>query len=396
MSRFAVRLDAGDVVREVFVAAGAPRLADAERPFLQLLDPSSATLGRELLSQARRTGVALGHELLVRTSDVPRLLLGAALSLGDDVLVLAAPTGAALQALGAELDGHVPEAARERLVRALRELSPELGGAAVTELMRLNNQLATLERELAARNAELERLAGQKDRMLSTVAHDLRSPLNGIALAVAYLEADKESLPDEKHERVLARIGGSVRLMTRLIDDLIDVSSLANGAPRLQVGRTELLPVFAEALELHGRLARERGVRIEAELPSTLPTVEADPDRLHQVLGNLLSNAVDHSPEGGLVRLASEQQGELVVVRVIDQGPGVKPEEAATIFEPFARGTGARRHEGCLGLGLAISKVLVEAHGGEIGQRNLPAGGAEFRFSLPVSERAERVAEGAG
>ena len=153
----------------------------------------------------------------------------------------------------------------------------------------------------------------------------------------------------------------------------------------LHTAPLDLGPFLREMVETHQIQAQERGVDLALETPPSLPLVEADRDRLAQVMGNLLSNALRYVSEGGHVTVRAEAQGREVIVAVADDGPGIPPEDLPHLFERFWRGDRARRRAtGGSGLGLTIARSLVEAHGGHLWAESVEGEGSTFAFALPV------------
>jgi len=155
-----------------------------------------------------------------------------------------------------------------------------------------------------------------------------------------------------------------------------------------------LMPVSPEELvvsvaEMFRDAAREKAISLETQVAPSLPIIMADPDRLRQVFGNLISNALRHTPAGGRITLAASALDGAVQFSVSDTGPGLTPEEQAQVFERFWRADTSRsRDGGGSGLGLTIARYLVEAHGGDIGVESAPDQGARFWFTIPVQNRA--------
>ena len=241
---------------------------------------------------------------------------------------------------------------------------------------------------LALENAELYDESQQatriRDEVLRVVAHDLRNPLNTIGLSAGLMQ----SLVPESEEKVrkqLDIVQRSVGRANRLIQDLLDVARLQAG--RLTVSRAPIDPVelAGEAVELHRSIADEKSLRLEAELPEALPTIDADRDRILQVFANLISNAIKFTPEGGTITVRAERTGDAVRFSVSDTGPGIPEKDRRHLFDAFWQArTGTK--EGA-GLGLAIAKGLVEAHGGRIDVESEVGVGSTFWFTVPVKGR---------
>jgi hypothetical protein len=223
----------------------------------------------------------------------------------------------------------------------------------------------------------------ERDRadLVSTVAHELRSPLTSVKGFTATLLAKWHRFNDDQKLVMLETVNSDADRVTRLITELLDVSRIEAG--RLEM-RSQVVDLVEEARKvIAGRVAAgEAEDRFRLEVTGALPEMWLDPDKVHQILGNLVENAVRHG--AGTVTLVVEPDAhkEGAVVSVRDEGEGIPPEAAQRIFRQFWRGQGRRR--GGTGLGLYIVKGLVEAHGGSITVGRAPGGGAEFRFTLPA------------
>lgn len=237
-----------------------------------------------------------------------------------------------------------------------------------------------------------------RDEFLSIAAHELKTPVTVVRGAAQLLTRSRASgqLSDERLERLVATITEGTSRLTALIDDLLDVS-------RLHVDRLVLRPAEIDLAELvrrvAGRIREQLDERhdVRLELPDDACVATADPDRLEQVLDNLLENAVKYSPEGGTIRVAIDPADERIVLRVRDEGIGLPPDAAEAIFEPFGRAANAaERLLPGMGLGLHVCRGIVEAHGGRIWAESGGVGrGTTLVVELPRSGPAPDDAEGA-
>ncbi len=248
---------------------------------------------------------------------------------------------------------------------------------------------------ISLRGAEQrERLERSRAELVSTVAHELRSPLTSVKGFTATLLAKWGRFTDDQKRVMLETVNADADRVTRLITELLDVSRIESG--RMEVHRQLVdLPDRATKI-IAGRVAAgDAEDRFRLEVSGGLPETWLDADKIDQILGNLVENAVRHG--AGTVTIVIEpaplsgEEGQLdaVSVSVRDQGEGISPDVAPRVFRQFWRGkprSGSRRgqHGGGTGLGLYIVKGLVEAHGGTIGVRPAPGGGAEFRFIVPA------------
>jgi signal transduction histidine kinase len=224
----------------------------------------------------------------------------------------------------------------------------------------------------------------ERDRadLVSTVAHELRSPLTSVKGFTATLLAKWHRFNDDQKRVMLETVNADADRVTRLITELLDVSRIESG--RLEMHRQVVdLPEEVRKV-IAGRVAAgDPEDRFRFEVRGELPEMWLDPDKIDQILGNLLENAVRHGAGTVTIVVEPDAHKEGAAVSVRDEGQGIPPEAAQRVFRQFWRGPGGNRRGGT-GLGLYIVKGLVEAHGGAIGVRSAPGGGAEFRFTLPA------------
>lgn len=226
-----------------------------------------------------------------------------------------------------------------------------------------------------------------RDQVLAVVSHDLRNLLGPIRAGAALME--EGAPPGTPQRRQLDRIQRSAAQMERLIQDLLDVARTEAGRLGLERGPLEPAALLGEAVELHRPLAAQRQIRLEGGAPEGLPPVAGDHGRLLQVLGNLIGNACKFTPEGGAVTLQAETAGAGEIrFSVADTGPGIAESDRPYLFEAFwqsaRRLSGGAAAAGGAGLGLSITKRLVEAHGGRLWVESAPGAGSVFSFTLPV------------
>ena len=200
-------------------------------------------------------------------------------------------------------------------------------------------------------------------------------------------EAIADGLVDAEGERrYITNIKAELDCLDRLITDLYELSRIETGALTLQRALTDLGVLVAESLETVRAEAHHGGVPLDSEVELGLPLANLDPLCMQRVLRNLLGNAVRYTSAGGKVVLSARLRGSGIELAVSDNGPGIPEEDAARVFEPFFRGDGARQRDGVgAGLGLAIARGIVEAHGGSIALDRTTAQGATFRTRLPLT-----------
>lgn len=243
-------------------------------------------------------------------------------------------------------------------------------------------QAAALERERQAR-AEAEAAVRVRDEFLAVAAHELKTPVTGLQAAAQLIlrQLDRATPPDqERIRRTLTLIVQQADKLTRLVNQLLDISQIEAGRLELRRAPTDLAGLAREIASFWEAQTSTHTLNVDA--PETLIAV-LDPLRIEQVLINLLDNAVRYSPEGGVVQLAvSAPRAEQVLIAVADAGPGVAPEHRAHIFDRFYQAEPAS-YRGGLGLGLYISREIVEQHGGRLRAEFPAAGGTRFVVELP-------------
>ncbi|MEP6922785.1 MAG: ATP-binding protein [bacterium] len=250
-----------------------------------------------------------------------------------------------------------------------------------------------LDRERRAR-AEAEAANRIKDEFLATLSHELRTPLASILGWANLLRASEPDAP--LSSQGLEVIERNAQNQRQLIDDLLDVSRIITGQLRLDVHEVDLTKIVSDAVEVVRPAANAKRIQISCAFNPALCQVSGDAVRLQQVVWNLLVNAVKFTPQGGRIELTLEQVDYRARVSISDNGQGIDQEFLPHVFERFrqADGTSTRAHGG-LGLGLAIVRHLVEAHGGTVAAESLGAGrGSTFTFSLPLPEVQADVSEG--
>jgi PAS domain S-box-containing protein len=235
--------------------------------------------------------------------------------------------------------------------------------------------------EIRTAEEALKQAVHDRDQVVAVVSHDLRNPL-GTIIAASELVLDVD-LGETKQKEQLHIIRRASRRMSRLIEDLLDVSRIEAGGLTVSPEPTELEPLLREAIELHLPLVHEKNVQLGSELEADLPRVLADRDRVLQVLSNLIGNAFQHTQPGGRVTVSARPGAKEVVLSVIDTGEGIDADDLGRLFDRFWQAR-IRGRSGA-GLGLAIVKGIVEAHGGRVWVDSVRGQGSAFHFTLPVS-----------
>jgi signal transduction histidine kinase len=255
------------------------------------------------------------------------------------------------------------------------------------ELLNMSRDLHRANRELASVKEKLRHERSEREELLTVVSHELRTPLTVIGGYARLLLGEEVGPLSPSQRRFLEETHKSCRKLDAFVGRLFDAAREPGGGEVLEVSSAPLRPLLEEAAAALLPLIGAEGP--ELVLDGVDPGLRArfDPERLEQVLTNLLANAIHHARSRVEVACRELSNGErgFVEVCVADDGPGVAPEERQRIFEPYVRAGSARSARG-LGLGLAICKRLVEAHGGSIAVSERPGGGARFAFTLPSAE----------
>lgn len=256
------------------------------------------------------------------------------------------------------------------------------------ERQRLEALVARRTAELVTKQEQLEKADAKKNEFLGVAAHDLRNPLGLISawtqLTVRNLESGR--FTSQRAARELARVLNAAEQMNRLVNELLDISSIESGKLSLELKPERIEPVLEECSHLYSQIASEKGIQVLLEHDGAAPAVLVDRSRIHEVLDNLLSNAIKYTFPGGRVSLRCESAGAEVRVHVEDSGQGLTEKDLESVFKGFsklsARPTGG---EPSTGLGLAIVKKIVELHGGRVWVKSQKGVGSTFSFSLPVA-----------
>jgi signal transduction histidine kinase len=250
----------------------------------------------------------------------------------------------------------------------------------VGETARLARELEIAGRRLAEARAREQAIDASRRELVAWISHDLRTPLSGLR---AIAEALEDGVVADDTSRYYALLREETERLTALVDDLFELSRTQAGVLRLELQRVQLGDVVSDALAVIAPVARAKGVRLEGRLPDGLPLCNVAPSELQRALRNLLENAVRHTPHDGTVIVEARVDGDATVVSVIDDGGGIPVADLPRVFDAGFRGDRARTGDAGAGLGLAITKGIVEAHQGEIAVHN-ENGGARFTIRLPL------------
>jgi signal transduction histidine kinase len=237
---------------------------------------------------------------------------------------------------------------------------------------------------LQQRAEEAEQAARTRDEVLALVAHDLRNPLNVVLTCGMFLLEAVEGLEPRARDQ-LEMIQRAVGHMNRLIQDLLEVAGMEAGQISVEPQEEPVDRLLDSACRTMQHGASAKRIELSCERETSVPPVHADRDRIDQVLGNLIGNAVRFTPRGGRVRVGAEADGERVRFWVADTGVGIDPADLPHVFDRFWQAK--RSRDGGAGLGLAIARGIVAAHGGEMWVESKRGNGSTFFFTLPVASR---------
>jgi signal transduction histidine kinase len=270
-------------------------------------------------------------------------------------------------------------------VQEMQRVASDLAAGRLGERVpiRSRDELGELARSLNRMAGDLERIDAARRAFVADAAHELRTPVANLAVAIEALKAVIDKSPDQV-AGVVTDLGREVQRLTTLVEHLLDLSLVESGQVRLHASALSPAELILRSVHPFEKRAAQAGVTIATDVPPRLPRVAADADRMVQVLTGLLDNALKVTPPGGRITMrASEQRGR-VLFSVADTGPGIAEAELVHIFDRFYRTDRARtREQGGAGLGLAIAKRLVEAQGGTITVESKEGQGARFVVTLP-------------
>jgi len=271
------------------------------------------------------------------------------------------------------------------LTHPIRDLTAAIRSMAAGDLkqqvaIRSRDELGELASAFNQMSADLDRLQSARRRMTADIAHDLRNPLTVIG---GYVESMREGVLDPTPERLDA-VQIEVKHLERLVDDLRTLSQAEAG--ELSLNREAVTPVrlLERMAQSYQPLAEKQSIALRIETQADLPEIHVDPDRMAQVLGNLITNSLRYTPAEGEIVLVARREANSVVLSVQDNGLGIAPEALPLVFDRFYRADSSRTRADESGLGLAIAKSIVEAHGGSITAESSPGSGTKMKIILPL------------
>jgi signal transduction histidine kinase len=364
--------------------------------FLDFIDHSCQEKGQEFLARLGGGKAQIDWELSVLTDREIRLLhfFGVTTHLGLFILGVTSRQGAQLL-----VDGLKSSNNEQTISGALEEISflsqssPGAGADVYEELTAINNEMASLQRELARRNAELkaandqlEALNDQKNQLLGMAAHDLRAPLGVVLTYSEFLLDEAAHRWSDEHLEFISDMKLSAEFMLRLVNDLLDLSRIEAGTLTLDLQTTDLSSLVSHNVSLNRVLAAKKGIALALRIESIIPAMNIDRSKIEQALNNLITNAIKFSHPATSVEVCLRLIENEVVVSVKDEGQGIPADEMEKLFKPFQKtSVSSTAGEQSTGLGLAITRKVIEGHRGRIWVESQVGRGSTFSFTLPLS-----------
>lgn len=293
---------------------------------------------------------------------------------------------------------EAPERARRmgqrQAISGLRKNGEEFPAEAAIAKVQMGNSVvfSVVLRDITEQvelHKRLQRAVRARDETVGVVAHDLRNPVSAVKmLSQAVLSRlETEGLPDDTAEQ-LRLIREAALQMDRLIEDLLDITRVESGTLAVELQSITTAVLLEGALRTLRPIVESAGHTLDVDLPAALPVVRADPERIGQVLSNLVGNAAKFTPPGGRVTVRVSEEDDIVRISVSDTGMGIAPEHLPHIFDRFWQATHSGIRTRGAGLGLPIAQGIVRAHGGILRAESTPDQGSTFSFTLPVAPRA--------
>jgi signal transduction histidine kinase len=251
----------------------------------------------------------------------------------------------------------------------------------------LNNNLNNLTRELQKKNVQLNKLNDQKNEFIGMAAHDLRNPIGVIMGYSEFILDEAEGKLPEEYIKFLKIILSSSEFMLNMLNDLLDLTKIESGKLNLNKETIKPKTVINNNINLNRIIAEKKNITINVGIYEELPDIEADADKIEQVLNNLISNAIKFSNPGTTIMVSAFRSNGDITVAVKDEGQGISDQDKDNLFKPFSKlSSQSTSGEKSTGLGLSITKKIILGHGGKIWVESTPGKGTTFYFSLPIGK----------
>ncbi|MGE5138116.1 MAG: sensor histidine kinase [Rudaea sp.] len=344
-------------------------------PVGQTVDPAALAAGAPIQVGGRTVGTLLASSGMMSADPASRSFLD---QVNRSLVLAALAAGLIALALGFLLFRQVTAP-----LHALASASSQLaaGDLRARVPVKGNDEIAEVGRAFNAMADDLARSEAARQAMLADIAHELRNPLGVIQ---SHLEAMLDGVFPAGPEQI-ASLHDETLLLTRLVGDLRELALAETGQLSLDRAPADLAALVSRVVTAFRPAAAEKGIELQSELDAITPPLQLDTHRVEQVLANLLSNALRYTPAGGAVKVKLGNTGAAARVEVSDSGPGISPDALPHVFERFWRGEkSSDQREGGVGLGLAIARRWIEAHGGRMGAESAVGQGSTFWFELPL------------
>ncbi len=389
----ALRCDAEGRILEIITdEIGGAQVFVPGRLFSFGVDRDSLGKCLSFMLEIRKNGAAFGWELNVKLAGEIRSLHFAGAMVDGHMLITAAASREDVEILYKDL---VRITSREvNALRAVMKTNAEGRRQTDTynDITRVNNELATVQRELAKKNAALDRLNQLKNQFLGMAAHDLRHPIGVVRMYSEFVLDEAGKTLGAEHREFLEIIRTAGETMNQMLDDFLDIAAIEAGKLEMNFAVVDVAALIHRNIRFNRPLAAREQIRLDLTCPESGLTGRVDANRLDQVLNNLINNAIKYSSANTRIDVAVEPAGAGVKIAVKDEGIGIAKEHLAKLFQPFERLERPRTTaEKSSGLGLAIVANIVAGHGGDITVESEPERGSCFRVYLPLDGPAQDV-----
>lgn len=353
-------------------------LGERKLQFSDAVRPMTTT---PLVIGDRFAGMVLVLFLESQPTGIPHEL-GRLLSLPSTLMLMVASVVVAVVVFNParrRLEG-LEQAAQKLGAGDLKARAPQSGGDEIARVAGAFNRMAS---ELESRDAALRTSDGLRRQMMADVSHELKTPLTAMRGYIETLRMPEVALDTERRDRYFETIDRETRRLERIVKDLLDLARYEHGAVVLQRRMFDIERLFENVAKRHEHAAQTKNVAIRIHIDPLADQVTADPDRIEQAIENLVANALRHTPSGGTITLTATQKDGVATLSVSDSGSGIAPEHLPHVFERFYKVDASRAAETTgSGLGLSITKAIIERHGGTIGVASQP-GRTTFTIQLP-------------
>ncbi len=387
---FALLCDNGGIVKSVLrddfgIAINNP----VGKLFSNLIDPDYRTQSLNFLLEIKQKKISIDYRLNFLINDTTHNFYFIGAALYDEVLIVAANN----HKEAVDFTNHLQQINNEQANLIMDLLKKNIQANYTTEketqqlydeITKLNNDLVNLQRQLTRKIMELERLNELKNRFLRMAAHDLRNPLGVIMNFSEFLHEELKGEISDQHLTFLQNILNSSEFMLSLVEDLLDYSKIESGNIQLKFEEFDLVKQLQSIIENSNTISKRKQIEVKLNSDVDAVMIKADIHKILQIFHNLVDNAIKFSPEKSRIKVHLEEKNETVLVKVRDQGEGIKKEDQDKVFIPFTsitkKGTAGEKGTG---LGMSIVKRIVDSHNGKIWLESESGKGTTFFVELP-------------